>query len=243
MVRLGSLTVVLLLAGTGIAADLVPLDIATSGLWVQSVNSIQASPGEMPMELSGVVTQGSFVAYVEGSISVASESITLSLDGTATSFNDPSGDTLTINSNNTFDIAFDVPDSAQSITQIISGWSVDISPGWTVEYADLDCDVAEGAAFRLFVGQEDFFPRVKPLLGGLDDALAIPTGEHVQLTDCRTRLSVRASNGVPGPFSAVATVTFRVARPLALGDVNADGSANLVDVVVLRRQLAGLLVP
>jgi hypothetical protein len=65
----------------------------------------------------------------------------------------------------------------------------------------------------------------------------------VRFYGCGSRLSITSTTKTPGPFSATATLRFRYGKPLPLGDSNADGVADLVDVVVLRRQLAGLGVP
>jgi hypothetical protein len=251
MRRWVSLVAWLLLSGTARGADFAPVAITAAPLWVRYLvgsaaagsTVIEAPAGQTPTTLSGMVTAGDFAASATASVSAAADSVTLLLSGSASAFNATGADQLRVELGDTSEIAFQAPSSAQSVVQVFFDWTVSVSPGWRAEAvaSAIGPEVEGLGSIGAFLSAGADAPAVNylvPLVG----TATVPAGEVLRLRPS-IALLLEATDRVTGAFSATATLRFRVASPLPLGDSNADGVADLVDVVILRRRLAGQLVP
>lgn len=244
MVRAAPLAAIILLVGSARAADFQPLEV-TATPWVSSVGSIVAAPGTMPSRLSGMSSNGIFV---DASVEVVGGALVIHFSGNAPATVPQSGVIIRLGPS---DIMLLLPESPQSVIQVFADFAVTASADWTaVAYAvptslmTADhCDVAIDALGGI-VGDLDPKGFVPPGANQEISALTLPSGESARFKNCFFQLELRpATNATPGPFNATATLRFRFAKPLALGDVDASGQVNLVDSVILRRQLVGAPVP
>jgi hypothetical protein len=238
------------------AADLAPLPINPPAVWLQQIyadpgeyggTSINAPAGQQPARLQGPLAGPSFSLYADAMISAAEDSIEIDLSGSTSSYQTMG---LTVFAA-PIDLAISLPESAQSVVQIFAEWSLSTAPGWTTS-ARFSCAETQNGPDRLEVEGLGNVSGVSALLttrsepaGPIPTQVGIatlPSGESIR-TRCSLWLGIKATGQTTGPFHVAGTLRFRIAQPLPLGDANADGSADLVDVVVLRRQLAGFDVP
>jgi len=253
--RLRALSLVCIaLAAPAYAANLVPLAISPSEVWLQQVYadpggsssgaSIYAPVGQQPVRLQGALTGSSFDLYADALVSAAEDSIVIDLSGMASHYESIG---LTVFPA-PIDLEISLPESAQSVVQIFAEWSLETAPGWTTS-ARFSCSDSYDGPDSLEIDGLGKVSGVSSLLTTRSEpgtaqvgVATLPCGETLR-THCSFWLGIKATQQPTGAFHVTGTLRFRIAQPMPLGDANADGSADLVDVVVLRRQLAGFEVP